>query len=111
EERTDSVLTPVASRRADGTRSNCHGAILPTAKGEGRDAWGEERTDSALAPRPFLTPRPSLSPLAPLPSLILPVRIVRVFQVPQRPAAVHHRDHLKVVRGRRRGGGPFQGPG
>ena len=34
----------------------------------------------------------------PRPSLVLPVRIVRVLQVPQRPAAVDGRDRLEVVR-------------
>src|SRR2546421_10635497 len=50
------------------------------------------------------------SPLTTHHSLVLPVRIVRVFQIPKRPAAAHCWHFLEVVRGRRRGRGPFQRP-
>src|SRR5205807_5480567 len=43
--------------------------------------------------------------------LILPVRIVRVFQVPQRATAVHGWDDGKVIRGRGRCRGPLECPG
>src|SRR5258708_33614647 len=84
---------------------------------------------ATLIPAPDLTltplPNPNLPPTLALlhdglttrPSklgralLIPPVRVVRVFQVPQRATAVHGRNHFKVVRGRRRRRGPFQRPG
>ena len=43
--------------------------------------------------------------------LVLPIGVFRMFQVPQRPAAVDGRDFFEVVRRRRRGGRPFQRPG
>src|SRR6516164_6979816 len=44
-------------------------------------------------------------------SIVLPVRVIGVFQVPQRPAAMHGRDHGKVIRGRGRRRGPLESPG
>src|SRR3954471_17373500 len=43
-------------------------------------------------------------------SFVEPVRSFRVLQVPQRPAALHHRNCGEVVFGRRRRGSPLQGP-
>ena len=42
---------------------------------------------------------------------VFPIRVVRMFQVPQRPAAADGRDLLEVVGRRRRGRRPFQRPG
>src|SRR5262245_43009750 len=44
-------------------------------------------------------------------SLVAAVRIFRMFQVPQRPAARHHRDGREVVRRRWRADRPLEGPG
>src|SRR5215831_15700247 len=44
-------------------------------------------------------------------SFISPIRIFRMFQIPQRAAAPHLRQSLEVVFGRRRRCGPLQGPG
>src|SRR5438128_322546 len=44
-------------------------------------------------------------------SLILPVRVVGVFEVPERPPAAHGGNGLKIVRRRRRRGRPLQRPG
>src|SRR5580704_18998153 len=43
-------------------------------------------------------------------SFVLPVRIVRMFQVPQRAAAADYRRRRKVVLGRRRSRRPFERP-
>src|SRR5262249_50961079 len=43
--------------------------------------------------------------------LVLPVRVFRVFQVPERAAAVNFGQRFKVVFRRRRGRGPFGRPG
>src|SRR5262249_61955048 len=45
------------------------------------------------------------------PSLVLPVRVVGVLEVPQRPPAAHLRDLLEVVPRRRRRRHPLQRPG
>src|SRR5262249_24256680 len=57
--------------------------------------------------------RPStLSPRhSSLSSLISPIRIFRMFQIPQRAAAPHLGQGLEVVFRRRRRCGPLQGPG
>src|SRR6266849_5689139 len=44
------------------------------------------------------------------PSFVFPIRVFRMFQVPQRAAAPHDRDGFEVVFGRRRGGGPLERP-
>ena len=44
-------------------------------------------------------------------SFVLPVRIVGMLQIPQRPAAAHHRQRREVVGGRRRGRRPLERPG
>src|SRR5215472_15712501 len=51
-------------------------------------------------------------PASPYPRslLILPVRIFRMFQIPQRTAAAHHRDPCKVVIWRRGTRTPLQCP-
>src|SRR5262245_55893718 len=42
---------------------------------------------------------------------VLPIRVIRVLQVPERPAAADGRDRLEVVTRRRRRRGPLQRPG
>src|SRR5260221_4423618 len=43
-------------------------------------------------------------------SLVPPVRVFRVLEIPERPPALHHRQGGEVVGGRRRADRPFQGP-
>src|SRR6267142_4052604 len=43
-------------------------------------------------------------------SFVLPIRIFRMLEVPERPPALHRGEAREVVFRRRRGGGPFQGP-
>src|SRR5262245_6069704 len=53
------------------------------------------------------------SPLtySPLTSLVFPIRILRVLEVPQRSPTTHRGSLLEVVGRGRRSRGPFQGPG
>src|SRR5690348_11996804 len=44
------------------------------------------------------------------PSFIFPVRVFWVFQIPKGATALHGRDGLEVVLGRRRGGAPLECP-